>query len=185
MNHIIHIFGPSGAGTSTLGRKICAELGYHFMDTDDYFWLPTDPQFTTPRPVEERLRLMREEIKREQDVVISGSLVDWGDVLIPLFTLAIRVETDAQVRLRRLKAREQANFGSRVEPGGDLYEKHQAFLQWAMAYDAGGLDMRSRAKHDQWQMLLKCPLLEVDGAGDLERNFALVKAYVQDQEVRK
>lgn len=40
MKNVIHIFGASGAGTSTLGRKICAELGYRFMDTDDYFWLP-------------------------------------------------------------------------------------------------------------------------------------------------
>lgn len=27
----------------------------------------------------------------------SGSLVDWGDVLIPFFTLAIRVNTDTAI----------------------------------------------------------------------------------------
>ena len=175
MNHIIHIFGPSGAGTSTLGRKICAELGYHFMDTDDYFWLPTDPQFTTPRPVEERLRLMREEIEREQNVVISGSLVDWGDVLIPLFTLAVRIEMDQEMRIARLKARERARFGERVDPGGDLYQQHLAFVRWARTYDTGGLDMRSKARHDQWQTLLTCPLMQVDGAAELEENYAAVK----------
>lgn len=35
MNHVIHIYGASGSGTSTLGRKISEELGYRFMDTDD------------------------------------------------------------------------------------------------------------------------------------------------------
>lgn len=36
MKNIIHIYGSSGSGTSTLGRKISEELEYKFMDTDDY-----------------------------------------------------------------------------------------------------------------------------------------------------
>lgn len=41
MKNVI-LYGASGSGTSTLGRKICEELGYKFMDTDDYFWFPTN-----------------------------------------------------------------------------------------------------------------------------------------------
>ena len=82
---IIHIYGAAGSGTSTLGRKICKELGYKFMDTDDYFWLPTNPQYTVKREKSERIRLMREEMESAENVVISGSLVDWGDELIPFF----------------------------------------------------------------------------------------------------
>ena len=37
MKNVIHIFGASGSGTTTLGKKISEELGYSFMDTDDYF----------------------------------------------------------------------------------------------------------------------------------------------------
>jgi len=33
----IHIYGASGSGTSTLGKFISEQLGYTFMDTDDYF----------------------------------------------------------------------------------------------------------------------------------------------------
>ena len=84
MKNIIHIYGASGSGTSTLGRKISEELGYKFMDTDDYFWLPTDPQYTTKRNKEERLALMKKDIAENKNVVISGSLVDWGDELIPM-----------------------------------------------------------------------------------------------------
>ena len=46
MKNVIHIFGAFGSGTTTLGKKICEELGYTLMDTDDYFWMPTDPKFT-------------------------------------------------------------------------------------------------------------------------------------------
>ena len=174
MKRIIHIFGPSGSGTSTLGEKICRELGYTFMDTDDYFWMPTDPKFTTKRPVEERLVLMRRDIEQADNVVISGSLTDWADPLIPLFTLAVRLEMDQEERLRRLAARERQRFGERLDPGGDMYENHRAFMEWAQNYDTGGLDMRSKAKHDDWQQLLKCPLLELDGGAALEDNFRAV-----------
>lgn len=115
MKHIIHIYGASDSGTSTLGKKICEKLGYKFMDTDDYFWMPTNPPYTVKREKEERIRLMREDIKSADHVVISGSLVDWGDELIPLFTLVIRMETDMAVRIDRLKKRE--------------YDKWQQLLQ--------------------------------------------------------
>lgn len=174
MKNVIHIFGASGSGTSTLGKKICDELGYRFMDTDDYFWLPTDPKYTQKRPAEERLDLMKKDIEAADHVVISGSLTDWGDELIGLFTLAIRLETDTNIRIERLKKREREAFGSRIDAGGDMYQNHMEFLEWAKMYDEGGIDMRSKAKHDQWQKLLRCKLLILDGSNDLAYNFAKV-----------
>ena len=175
MKQIIHIFGASGSGTSTLGQAIRDALGYCWMDTDDYFWLPSDPPYTQKRPIGERLRMMRADMDDADNVVISGSLVDWGDALIPLFTLAIRLETDTQVRIERLKRRERAAFGRRIEVGGDMYQTHADFLRWAAAYDTGGPEMRSRAKHDAWQRQLQCPLLVLDGGDDLDRNLSTVQ----------
>ncbi|CCX37160.1 shikimate kinase [Clostridium sp. CAG:1013] len=172
---VVHIFGASGSGTSTLGREICRKLGFRFLDTDDFYWMPTDPKFTQKRPPEQRVELMREEILKPGSAVVSGSLVDWGDPLIPLFTLAVRLQADTQLRIQRLKQRERQEFGSRIDPGGDMYQDHLAFLEYAQGYDAGGMDMRSKAKHDAWQQLLLCPLLVLDGGGDLEENFAAVK----------
>lgn len=107
MKNVIHIFGASGSGTTTLGKKICEELGYTQMDTDDYFWMPTEPKFTHKRPIKERVELMKNDIDKSDNVVISGSLTDWGDELIPYFTLAIRIEMKQSVRIERLKKREK------------------------------------------------------------------------------
>ena len=175
LKQVIHIFGASGSGTSTLGREIANRLGYRFMDTDDYFWMPTDPKYTLKRPVEERIAQMRRDIEEADNVVISGSLVDWGDELIPLFTLAIRLKTETAIRIERLKRRERAAFGSRLDIGGDMYQNHQAFLEWAAAYDTGDTNMRSSAKHDVWQKLLDCELLILNGGNDLEDNFRTVQ----------
>lgn len=177
--NVIHIYGASGSGTSTLGKFIAKQLGYTFMDTDDYFWLPTNPKYTTKREVTERLQMMKKDISRSDKVVISGSLVDWGDELIPLFTLAIRVVTDKDVRIRRLKEREKVHFGSRIEPGGDMYENHLEFMEWAAAYDNGDVNMRSKTKHDEWQKLLRCKQIVVNGEDDLNDNLEIVKEIIQ------
>lgn len=175
MKNIVHIYGASGSGTSTLGKYICDNTGYYFMDTDDYFWLPTNPPYNTKRCASERIRLMKEDIERHDNVVISGSLTDWGDELIPLFTLAIRIETETAIRLERIKAREQKNFGSRIDIGGDMYSAHINFLDWAAAYDEGGVDIRSKRKHDIWQKQLLCPFIVLDGSIPTEKNFEMIK----------
>ena len=165
---VIHIFGASGAGTSTLGKTICARTGFRFRDSDDYIWQPTDPPFTALRSGPERRALLEKDLDECGDAVVSGSLVGWGDPLMAGFTLAVRLVTPTDVRLDRIKRREYERFGDRILPGGDMYEQHQAFLAWAARYDDGAPTMRSRAMHDLWQKQLPCPLLILDSTLPVE-----------------
>ena len=52
---VVHIYGASGSGTSTIGKFISNKLGYFFMDTDDYFWESTNPPYTIKRNVSDRI----------------------------------------------------------------------------------------------------------------------------------
>ncbi len=174
MKNIIHIFGASGSGTTTLGKKISEALGYKHMDTDDYFWLPTDPRFTKKRPIEERIALMKHDIDEAENVVLSGSLVGWGDPLIPLFTLAVRIDLPQCVRIERLRKRESARFGARIEVGGDMYGQHRDFIEWAKTYETGDVTHRSKAQHDAWQKTLPCEIVCLDGTNDPETNFQII-----------
>ena len=166
--HVVHIFGASGSGTSTLGRAICEKTGFRFLDSDDYLWLPTDPRFTTKRPATERAALLERDIEAAENAVVSGSLVGWGDPLMPRFTLAVRLVVPHDVRMERLQRREQTQYGDRILPGGDMYQINRDFLQWAAGYDDGPITMRSRAMHDLWQQKLSCPLLTLDGTRPVE-----------------
>lgn len=177
-NKIIHIYGASGSGTTTLAKYISEKLDYAFMDTDDYFWKPTNPPYKEKRDISERLELMKKDIVKSDKVIISGSLVDWGDELVPLFTLVIRLHTATDIRIERLKKREYEHFGSRIEIGGDMYDDHQEFLAWAAAYDRGDTNMRSKAKHDEWQKILQCKQIILDGSADVEDNFKIIKSYL-------
>lgn len=172
--NVIHIYGASGSGTTTLGKRICEELGFTQMDTDDYFWMPTEPKFTHKRPKKERIELMKNDINKSENVVISGSLTDWGDELIPYFTLAIRIEMKQSVRIERLVNREKERYGLRIEPDGDLYQHHIEFVEWAKSYDNGGLNIRSKAMHDELEKSFPCQILYLDGEDKLEDKFEKV-----------
>ena len=172
---LIHIFGASGSGTSTLGRFCAETLGYRFMDTDDYFWLPTNPPYTTSRDREKRLQLIRSDYDKSSGAVLSGSLVGWGDPLIALFTLAVRMITPTDVRMERLHIRESDKFGARIEPGGDMYKDHLEFMAWAERYDTAGFEQRSKVEHDEWEKGLPCPVIHVDGTMPCDEIFVEIK----------
>lgn len=160
----IHILGASGSGTTSLGASLAEEHGHRHLDTDDYYWLPYDPPYTQKRPPEERLRLLNDDLDRSQHWVLSGSLVGWGDSLIPEFELVVFLTVPTDVRLSRLRARETERYGpTAVAPGGSRHEAMRAFLEWASRYDGGDLDMRSRARHDEWLLRVTCPVLRIDG----------------------
>ena len=169
----IHVTGASGSGTTSLGRLIAESYGHRHLDTDDFFWLATDPLYTQKRPVVDRLQLLRDALGGADRWILSGSLVDWGDPLIPEFQLVVYVSTPTDVRLARLRAREAARYGEdAVARGGERHEATEAFLAWAGRYDDGGLDVRSRALHEAWLTKVMCPVLRVDGTLPLEENVA-------------
>lgn len=81
MKPLIHIYGASGSGTSTLGRYLAEQFQYAFLDSDDYFWLPTDPKFTTKRPIEQRVPLIRQDIAAAKTVLSSPAHSSAGGML--------------------------------------------------------------------------------------------------------
>jgi adenylate kinase family enzyme len=107
MLHRIHILGASGSGTTTLGRALAERLQYTHFDTDDYFWLPTDPPFTHQRERTERQQLLMDDLTAHDAWVVSGSLCGWGDVAIPLFELVVFLAIPHDIRMARLRQRER------------------------------------------------------------------------------
>ena len=164
----IHITGASGCGVSTLGATLADELGCAHLDTDNFYWAPTDPPFQASRPIPERIRRLEEAFSAAPNGwVLSGSLDGWGDPLIPLFDRVIYLSAPTEVRLARLAERERRRLGPAVDPGGALHPQHLDFLAYAAAYDTGrftsNLTGRYRARHEAWLERLPCPVLRLDG----------------------
>lgn len=132
----LFIMGPSGAGTTTLGKKLGSRLGVEQVDSDQLFWQETDPPFIDPREFEELHSLFHRAL--ETKVIISGDVLNWGldkELLLKSFTHLIYLYVPWQIREKRIRAREKARFGSRILEGGDMHTKHEPFLSWARGYE--------------------------------------------------
>jgi len=171
----VHIVGASGSGTTTLGRALAVRLGCPFFDTDDYFWLPSEPPFQRIRERGERQARLGAALQAQPDWVLSGSLCGWGDVFIPLFGLVVFLWVPPDVRLTRLRTRERARYGDALAPGGPQHDRSEAFLAWAAAYDEGlEVPERCRRLHETWLAALPCPVLRIEGTATVEANLELV-----------
>lgn len=175
----VHILGASGSGTSTLGAAVAAALAVPHFDTDNFYWLPTDPPFTTPRPSAERLALLSETLAAHSGWVLSGSALKWGEPLAPLYDLVVFLTLDPELRMERLHRRERARYGHRIEPGGDMAATSAAFLDWAAAYDTAGPEQRSRTAHEAWLAARRVPVLRLNASEPLEALKDLVLASVR------
>ena len=173
----IIVFGASGSGTTTLGRKLAERLGFRHFELDDYYWLTdTDISFTATRPREERIEKLMRDISDRPGFVMSGSICGWSEPFLPLLHLAVFVYAPASVRLERIAERESARFGNRILPGGDMYEKHKSFLAWAAQYDTMDPPERCLKLHEDWVRDLSCPVVRIDGTKDLNENMENIMA---------
>src|SRR5262245_8701665 len=159
----VHIVGASGSGTTTLGGALASRLGCPHLDTDDFFWLPSDPPFQHIRERAARQALLGTDLARHPGWVLSGSLCGWGDVFIPQFDLVVFLWVPTAVRIARLRARERARYSAAIEPGAPLHDRSEAFIAWAAGYDEG-LDVPERCRRltETWLAALPCPVLRLE-----------------------
>lgn len=171
----IHIFGASGSGTTTLGRYLAKELNIRHLDSDDYFW---KHKFDEVWPKETRLKHLKEEIHKQNQWILSGATIPWGDSLKELYDLVIFLSVPNEVRLKRLEEREMERWGDRALPGNDKYEHFRKFMEWANLYETGGINVRSRKSHENWLKELTCPVLYLSGIESVEERVLKVLEYI-------
>lgn len=160
----IHVMGASGSGTTTLGRALAETLRIRHLDTDDFFWLPTDPPYVELRPVEDRVKRLSAQMRDCAGWVLTGSALKWGEVFEPLYDLIVFLQIDPTLRMERIRAREVARYGDRIAEGGDMAEQSRKFMEWAAGYDTSGPESRSLLAHDQWLKTQHKPLLRLDSS---------------------
>ncbi len=164
----ILITGASGSGTTTLGNYVADKLGWNAVDTDDYFWLPTDPPYTDRRDPSQRQTLFINELATAPDNVVSGSLYGWGDEIENGFDAIAFLYLPAEIRLQRLERREIERYGA----------ANPEFLSWAASYDHNPTDGRSLEKHNRWLAQRSCPILRLEGDLTVEQRFQSLSTFI-------
>jgi adenylate kinase family enzyme len=158
----VGITGGPGCGVTTLGRLLAAALGAVHIDTDDYHWIATDPPYQKKRSIPERRRRMADAQARSGRWVVSGTLDDWAEGVADDAELIVFLEAPTEVRMERLREREQARFGDTLLPGGAMHRTHRDFIAWAAQYEQGTQPGRSRPRHEHWLARLGVAPLRLD-----------------------
>lgn len=128
------ISGGPGSGCTSTALAVGKKLDIPVFDSDCYFHKPTDPPFQEQYSSEERRRLLGSDLNMQTSWILSGSVSTWGlTELAPTHAVFLRIPTGE--RLARLKWRQKQQFGSRIDPGGDMEEEHESFMEWAAQYE--------------------------------------------------
>jgi adenylate kinase family enzyme len=175
----IHIFGASGSGSTTLARAIAEEYGYHHIDTDDALWVKTDPPFTLKRPPETVKALIEQQLSLHEYNVISGEFLGWGNFLQGKIDLFIYMHLPVDLRIERIQNREIKRFGSRVQPGGDMYQSHLDFLNWVREYEQGDETRRSAALHKKWLKTIDKPVIKIENASPIDELLRQIDSWLK------
>ncbi len=161
----IIICGGNGSGKTTLGRNLSRAVDYKHMDIEDYYFPDAPIPYSKARTREEVCKLMREDIKRYNNFIISAVNGDFGADINSKYKLAVFIDVPLDIRLKRVKQRAYDKFGSRVLEGGDMYEQEQRFF-----YAVANNYAEKTEKTKEWLKTLSCPVIYLDGTKPIEEN---------------
>ena len=159
----LNVVGASGSGTTTLAAALAQRGPWTHLDADDFYWEPTTPAFVHKVAPELRRARLAAAFDAQPEVVVSGSLVSWGERWRGAFDLVVFLWIPPALRLERLRVRERARLGPEQLRDADTTARSDAFLAWAARYDDPDFDGRSRAVHEAWLKTLSCPVLRLEG----------------------
>ena len=155
------IIGASGTGTSSLGHDLAKELKVPHYDGDDYYWVDTDPPYTIKRDLVKKQELLKSDVDNNEGWIFSGSPASWAPFIITMLTHVIFIYLPWKVRRERICIREQKRFGERIIPGGDMYENHQKFIEWAKGYDTNDTSSRTLSRHQELLKSIDVPMMHI------------------------
>lgn len=176
----IAIIGLNGCGKSTLNHALCKRIGFYEMDVEDYYfpqqregrhWAlehagirPCQGQlpYTHPQTKEQVYAALLRDMETHPQFVLSCVQMNWQEDLLRHIDLAFLVQAPLNLRLERVQTREEKRFGSRVLPGGDMFDQQRDFRQIAQRRDPAAVE-ESAAR-------LACPVVLLDGTRPVEEN---------------
>ena len=158
----ILVFGANGSGKSTVGRELARTLKWKYMDIEDYHFIKSGVPYTVRRSHEDCINFMLADIEKYQAFVLSAVSGDFGEKISSMYRLAVYLSAPLEIRIERIKQRAWKQYGERVQQGGDMYEQHLRFIDFAAS--------RPLSKIEQWAATLLCPVIQIDGTKPVSDN---------------
>ena len=169
----IIVCGLNGSGKSTIGRALSEKLRFHFIDNENLFFPKIDSNYiyASPRSREEAVKLLMNEVRIHENFVFAAVKGDYGKEILPFYQYAVLIDVPKDIRLSRVRNRSFQKFGNRMLPGGDLYEREEAF------FDMVG--SRTDNYVEEWVQSLNCQIIRIDGTKPTDENTRLIIEQIQ------
>ena len=155
----IIVCGLNGSGKSTLGKALAEKLEIHFIDIENLFFQQTASNYSSGLS------------RSDKNFVFAAVKGAYGKDVLSFYNYAVLIDVPKEVRLERIKQRSLQKFGSRILPGGDMYEQEKTF------YDK--VSSRTGRYVEEWMQSLECPVIRVDGTRSINENITYITEQIQ------
>ena len=166
MKYGICVCGLNGSGKTTLGAALAKKLNFKHMDVENYYFTQSDNPYASARTREEVEELLLEDINENPRFVFSAVNGNMNQEINSRYDLVVYLEVPSEIRIKRIRQRAFDKFGTRVLPGGDMYEQEEEFFAFA--------EKRTPEKIESWLDMLTCKVLRLDGTADIEENISKI-----------
>lgn len=182
----IAIVGLNGSGKSTLNHLLARELGYFEMDVEDYYFpeqkahrqyaldhaeaRPAAQPYTGERDQAQVEAALLQDMEAHPQFVLSCVKLNWCEALRSRIDVVFWLQVPLETRLDRIRQREVRRFGPRALPGGDMFEKQEAFRALVSKRDPAMVEASIAT--------LPCPVIPLDGTRPLEENLAAMLTHL-------
>lgn len=159
----ILVCGLNGSGKSTFGRRLAERLGVVLIDREALCFpnAGADDPYAAPRTPEQVMDALIAAVEAHPDFILVSVRGSCGEQVERRLSCAVLVEAPRVLRLQRVWLRSYRKFGSRMLPGGDLYEREQAFLNM--------VGSRTEECVEEWLRLFHGPVIRADGTAPVEQ----------------
>ena len=188
----IAIMGLNVCGKSTLAHTIAKRLDFYEMDVEDYYFpeqknsrqavleqqydvkceYKGEIPYSMPRSAKEVQEIIRNDIEKHPQFVISGVTMNWDEDILSVIDVAFILEVPAEERVKRVQHREEVRFGSRVMSGGDMYEQQKAFREI--------IGNRSNERVEESANRLYCKKVRLDGTKSIEDSIGRIMCVLEE-----
>lgn len=163
----ILICGLNGSGKTTLGKTLADELGFFFLNDEDYYFLESEIPYTVSRSEEEAKAFILSKLKQYDSTVIVSVKGNLGADIVKRLDVVVYLSAPLDERLSRIKKREIEKYGNRVLEGGDMYKQQKAFHDFCAS--------RTPEKILNFLETLSCKVIKIDGTKPISENISHIK----------
>ena len=121
-------------------------------------------------------RSLMDEVREHENFVFAAVKGNYGEEILPLYKYIVLIDVPKDIRMQRVRERSFQKFGSRMMPGGDLYEQEEVFMNMVSA--------RTKQYVEEWVDSIEAFVIRVDGTKPVKENVKNIAEQITERQTK-